>query len=106
MGRLRSGVDVSLEAQANEIIRQSLRGVTVYSAKDDILTPWKQGERWRREVFTREGVADASIRKGMFKRVANAAKPELNSRDGHAPPRTMSSSMATFVQEHGSKDSE
>lgn len=99
--RLRSGVDNALEEQANELIRQSLRGVTRHSAKSDILTPWKEQERHRREVYSHEGVVDPQVRRGMFHREANLAQPELNSRDGATPPRRMTSSLATFVREHG-----
>jgi hypothetical protein len=69
---------------ANELIRQSLAGVTSMAAKSDILTPWKEQDRRRREVYTSEGVPDASIRRGLYGRSANSARPDLNSRDGIA----------------------
>lgn len=99
--RLRSGTHRLLEAEADRIIRESLQGVTKHSEKKDILTDWKQKERWRREVYNSEGVADPSIRKGMYHRAANPAKPELNSRDGFAPARVTGGSLNTFVSEHG-----
>lgn len=101
---LRSGRHRILEEQADRLIRESLKGVTKHSEKADILTPWKQQERWRREVYTADGVADPQIRRGMFHRAANPARPELNSRDGAAPARSMSSSLSTHVQEHGGSD--
>lgn len=98
---LRSGRHRILEEQADRLIRESLKGVTKHSEKADILTPWKQQERWRREVYTAEGVADPQIRRGMFHRAANPGRPELNSRDGATRPRSHSSSIATHVQEYG-----
>ena len=32
-------------------------------------------------------MVDPAIRRGVFGREINRSKPELNSRDGHAPPR-------------------
>lgn len=88
LGRLRSGRCDELEALADEMLRRSLAGVTKYSDKSDILTPWKQTMRQRREVLTSSGFPDASIRKGMYRRAANPVKLELNSRDGIARART------------------
>lgn len=84
----RSGVNVTLEEVADELLRQSLVGVTSHEAKRDVLTPWKKRDRRRREVFNSTGVADPSIRKGMYHRSANPDYPELNSRDGVAQART------------------
>jgi hypothetical protein len=78
LGRLRSGRCEDLEALADEMIRRSLTGVTKYSDKSDILTPWKLTMRQRREVLTSSGFPDAAIRKGMYKRAANTQKLELN----------------------------
>ena len=86
MARMRYGENPHLEAEANEILRQSMAGVTAHSAKKDILTPWKEKDRRRREVFTGSGVADANLRRGQFNRVANPSKPYLNSVEGHARP--------------------
>lgn len=83
------------------MIKESLRGVTRHSDKKDILTPWKEMARYKREVYMREGVADPSIRRGMFNRAINTAKPELNSRDGFAPPR---SSRTASLREHVEDD--
>jgi len=84
---LRSGVHAVLEAEADRLIRESLIGVTSHSAKSDVLTAWKTAERYRREVYVSEGVPDASMRQGMFHRVLNRARPDLNSRDGLARHR-------------------
>lgn len=78
LGRNRSGVYTNLEDLANEMLRRSLIGVTKYKDKADILTPWKEQMRQRREVLTSSGFPDSAIRKGMYKKAANASKPELN----------------------------
>lgn len=88
LGRLRSGRWDDVESLADEMIRRSLVGVTKYSDKADVLTSWKMQMRQKREVLTSSGFPDASIRKGMYRRVANPTKPELNSRDGISRART------------------
>lgn len=98
MPSMRHGVHVHLEEQANLLIKQSLVGVTKHSEKADILTPWKEQERRRREVYNSTGVADATVRKGMFHRSPNPARPELMSRDGVAQPRTMGGSLASHIE--------
>ena len=82
LGRLQSGVNITLEDLADEMIRRSLEGVTRYCEKDDILTPWKQQMRKSREIYTQSGVPDSSIRRGMYHRIANERQTWLNSRDG------------------------
>lgn len=99
MARQRYGVHLPLEEEANRLIRESLAGVTRHTAKADILTPWKETDRRRREVYTRSGVPDANVRRGMFHRASNSARPELNSRGGVAQART--DSLAAFTQENG-----
>lgn len=88
LGRLRSGRYEDIEALADEMLRRSLVGVTRYADKADILTPWKQQMRQRREVLTSSGFPDAAIRQGLYRRAANATRPELNSRGGIARART------------------
>jgi hypothetical protein len=85
--RMYRGTNHILEQEANRILRESLEGVTAHSAKKDILTPWKERERRRREVYVNSGTPDPSTRQGMFHRALNTACPELNSRDGISPPR-------------------
>lgn len=103
MAPLRHGVHRPLEDQADAIIRESLRGVTKHSAKADILTPWKDAERHRREVYPSSGIADPSVRRGMFNRRINPARPELNSRDGLAGARVDNlASLQAHVMEYGS----
>lgn len=102
MTSVRRGVHRPLEEEANRIIRESLKGVTKHSEKSDILTPWKEAERYRREVYVASGSPDQATRKGMFHRAANAARPELNSRDGVSRQRpsgmsSRTSGLADFV---------
>jgi hypothetical protein len=76
-------------------------GITKHSAKSDILTPWKEAERHRREVYPTSGVADAAVRSGVFHRALNTTRPELNSREGIARARTnIGGSLAQFVADH------
>ena len=81
---VRSGIHPELEDEANRIIRESLRGVTKRSEKADILTPWKEQDRRGREVYNITGIADPSVRRGMFHRAWNPVRQHLNSRDGTA----------------------
>jgi hypothetical protein len=85
--RLRNGVCRPLEDYADELIRLSLQGVTSRSAKSDILTPWKEEDRAKREILTSTGFADPAVRKGMFRRAWNSRHSHLNSRDGAFPAR-------------------
>lgn len=85
MSQLHYGTHAPLEEAANELIRRSLEGVTSMSAKSDILTPWKETDRRRREVYTEAGVPDGSLRRGMYHRAWNSQHPHLNSVDGKVP---------------------
>ena len=91
-GRQKFGTFALVEDVADELIRKSLIGVTRYKDKADILTPWKQDMRQRREVYTADGVADARVRRGMYHRALNSANPELNARDGVYRPRASGAS--------------
>lgn len=85
MGQLHSGVHQQLDDAATELIRKSLEGVTSMSAKSDILTPWKDQDRKRREVYSSEGVPDGALRRGMYHRAWNSTHRHLNSTDGKVP---------------------
>lgn len=85
MARMHYGVHALLEAEADALIKLSMRGQTKPSEKSDVLTPWKQDHRRKHEVYPNSGVADPSIRRGMFDRAANDVSTHLNSIDGHAP---------------------
>jgi hypothetical protein len=85
VGQLHSGVHAPLDDAATELIRKSLEGVTSMSEKSDILTPWKEVDRRRREVYTENGVPDGSLRRGMYHRAWNSHHPHLNSVNGRVP---------------------
>lgn len=98
----RSGTHPQLERAANEMLRQSMAGVTKHSDKADILTPWKEQDRYRREVYVESGIPDPAVRQGNFNRVANAARPDLNSRDGLSRTnrtRDIGGSLTSFVDD-------
>lgn len=98
---LRTGVIRPLEDAADELLRQSLANVTSHEAKRDILTPWKQYDRQRREVYTAEGVPEAAVRTGMYHRALNRGRPDLNSRDGIAAAVRGADRMRAIVEESG-----
>lgn len=111
MGMMRFGTHPVLEAEANRLLHQSLKGVTSHAAKSDILTPWKEQERHRREVQVTSGTPDPAIRKGMYGRAVNRTLPHLNSRDGVAPPHRIPSaqsvsthSLEQFLEQYGRPD--
>ena len=81
---LRRGVHAALEAAADAILKESLKGVTRHQDKSDLLTPWKMQERQRREVMVPSGTPDPALRQGIFTRALNPTSPHLNSRQGTA----------------------
>lgn len=95
--RLRNGTCRELEDQADALLWESLRGVTSREAKSDVLTPWKQQDRYDHEVYTGTGTADPAVRKGQFTRIWNSKYPHLNSRDGYYPVRRAQDGLDTFV---------
>lgn len=99
--RLRNGTCRELEAQADELIRLSLKGVTSREAKSDILTPWKQEDRWNHEVYPSAGTADPAVRSGQFSRAWNGKYPHLNSRDGVYPVRRAQDGLDTWTGDDG-----
>lgn len=101
MGNMHFGVHRPLEDEADRLLHDSLVGVTKHSEKSDILTPWKQAERYRREVYSSSGTPDPATRLGMYHRAVNPARPELNSREGIARARLGEDSLGTFVRENG-----
>lgn len=77
--RLVNGVHRALEDAADEMLREHLSGITRPADKADILTPWKEAARKRREIYVSSGVPDPSSRTGMFHRAINRKHPHLNS---------------------------
>lgn len=104
MPPLRRGIHKPLEDEANRILRESLKGVTRHSEKADILTPWKDLDRHRREVYVPSGTPDPSQRQGIFHRRINTARPDLNSREGISRGGRrlgIGGSLAQHVQDNG-----
>lgn len=104
--RLRHGTSRELEAQAEELIHDSLKGVTSREAKSDILTPWKAQDRLDHEVYPAAGIADPAVRSGQFSRAWNSKYPHLNSRDGYYPVRRAQDGLDTYTGDEGFDGSE
>lgn len=108
MSNPRRGVHPQLEAQADRLIRESLKGVTKHSEKSDILTPWKEQDRRNREVYVESGTPDPTARRGMFHRAWNSARPDLNSREGmsRGGGRTANpgGSLSSFIESQGESE--
>ena len=67
-GIVRTGLHKPLEDAANEILRQHLSKITRNADKSDVLTPWKEQDRRKREVYVSTGVPDGRLRRGIFSR--------------------------------------
>lgn len=98
--RMRFGVHRQLEDEATRMIMESMAGVKSHSAKSDILTPWKEQQRRRREVYVASGTPDPAVRQGIYNRRANPTRPHLNSRDGGALPAKRDVSSRSSLAEH------
>lgn len=73
--------------------------------KADVLTAWKEEDRYDHEVYAASGVADPAVRRGIFHRAWNRQRPDLNSRDGHYPVRRAQSYMDDGPGDGGGYDS-
>lgn len=105
MSSPRSGVHPILEAEADRLIKTSLVGITKHSEKSDILTPWKEQDRLRREVYVESGTPDPTVRRGMFNRAHNPERLDLNSREGSARGgRGRTQTLSDHVSEFGADD--
>ncbi len=96
---LRHGVHQVLEDAADELLREDLRRHTRH-VDNDILTPWKEANRRKKEIYVTSGTPDPAVRRGCFYRVINPSRPELNSRDGFARPRRDPHSATNPAAEH------
>lgn len=68
LDNLYTGVNASLEEQANAILREGRRGITALSEKKDYLTEEQLLLRQAREVLNCNGVPDPSICQGLYRR--------------------------------------
>ena len=82
---IRRGVHKELEEMADSLIFAVTSKTTKHSEKSDVLTPWKEIDRRKREVYTSEGTPDGSLRKGIFGRSLNPAAHHLNSVEAMRP---------------------
>jgi hypothetical protein len=83
---LYTGVNSSLEEQANAILREGRQGVTALSEKKDYLTEEQLSLRQAREVLNSNGFPDPSIRSGLYRRVYS---PLAGTRPGRRPSDDM-----------------
>lgn len=81
--RMRYGVHRPLEEEADKLIYGAVRKIKRHS-ENDILTPWKEKDRRKHEIYVPSGIPDASNRQGIYHRVMNPAQSHLNSREGIA----------------------
>lgn len=70
MPMARTGLHKPLEDAADSILHAQLSKITRNSEKSDVLTPWKEQDRRRRERYTTSGTPDGSLRRGIISRVA------------------------------------
>lgn len=68
---LKSGVDYSLEEEADRWLAKSREGVTALSEKRDYLTRDQLALRASREVLNQNGFSDEALMSGMFRRCFN-----------------------------------
>lgn len=71
LGSPMCGVDYTLEEKANAILREGRRGITALSQKKDYLTEEQLALRQGREVYNCNGVPDAHIMSGLYRRAYN-----------------------------------
>jgi len=69
--RIKCGVDWDLESQADELLKKSRAGLTKVSDKQDFLTTDQLERRREREVYSQNGVPDANLYCGLFRRAWN-----------------------------------
>jgi len=68
---LKSGVDFRLEEDADRWLAESRRGITSMSAKTDYLSKEQLALRQSKEVHNLQGVSDAALFSGMYRRAFN-----------------------------------
>ncbi len=68
---VKCGVDWALEDVANQILRDSRKGVTKLSEKKHWLTEEQESLRRSREVYNQFGVPDGRLMSGLYRRAHN-----------------------------------
>lgn len=85
--RVRHGVDLELEAEADRILKESFLEQPDPEEKSKILTKYMLQNRLKREVYTADGTPDGAVRRGTFTRALNPQYPHLNAIEGVARPQ-------------------
>lgn len=80
---LRNGTDWKLEDEADRLLAEGRRGVTSMAAKTDYLSREQLALRRAKEVLNSNGVCDASLYQGLYRRCHNplAGQRPKKSRD-------------------------
>lgn len=68
---LKSGTNYSVEEEADRLLATGREGVTALSDKRDYLTNDQLALRARTEILNSQGVPDASLVSGLFRRAFN-----------------------------------
>lgn len=80
--RLKNGVDFALEEEADRLLAENRKSISVISEKRDYLTKDQLQLRAQREITNQTGVCDESIVRGLFRKAYN---PNFGKRpDGRA----------------------
>jgi len=66
--RVQRGIDPTLEAAADAILKKYRQGVSKYSDQQDFFSENQWRSRLRREVFTNSGTPEKNVVSGIFKR--------------------------------------
>lgn len=68
---LKSGTNYSVEEQADRLLATGREGITALSDKRDYLTADQLALRASKEILNSQGVPDASLVSGLFRRAYN-----------------------------------
>jgi hypothetical protein len=71
LGSPRSGMNYKVEEEANRILAVGREGITSLEGKRDYLTDDQLALRASKEILNSQGVPDASICSGLFRRAHN-----------------------------------
>lgn len=82
--RLKSGVDWSLEQEADALLAESRQGVTALKDKRDYLTPDQLVNRAKHEILNQNGFCDESLMSGLYRRAFNPLSGKRPTRHSHS----------------------
>ena len=101
--RMRYGIHRPLEEEADALIYGQVRKIKKHS-ENDILTPWKEKDRRKHEIYVPSGTPDPASRLGIYHRSLNPARPDLDAREGvarYGSRRVPRSNQDDRVEHHG-----